>query len=189
MTSTTFTTQRQLMRKNMPESALTGQYAQQQKMLLYVLPLVFAVGGIAFPIGVLLYWTTSNLWTMGQQFYVIRNNPTPGHAGVRGRSSSGYATSTSAHERRDDGASGTIAAVEPPRRRRRRAQQPKKQTREQRRRSRSPDPTGPASSDLVDLVEPEGRRSPASDQRETEPRLMTDAYAETAEMTDLDESR
>ncbi|MEP6665846.1 MAG: membrane protein insertase YidC, partial [Nocardioidaceae bacterium] len=78
MTVTTFTTQRQLMRKNMPESALTGQYAQQQKILLYVLPLVFAVGGIAFPIGVLLYWSTSNLWTMGQQFYVIRNNPTPG---------------------------------------------------------------------------------------------------------------
>jgi YidC/Oxa1 family membrane protein insertase len=78
MTVTTFTTQRQLMRKNMPESALTGQYAQQQKILLYVLPLVFVVGGIAFPIGVLLYWSTSNLWTMGQQFYVIRNNPTPG---------------------------------------------------------------------------------------------------------------
>ncbi len=78
MTATTFTTQRQLMRKNMPESALTGQFAQQQKLLLYVLPIVFAIGGIAFPIGVLLYWTTSNLWTMGQQFYVIRNNPTPG---------------------------------------------------------------------------------------------------------------
>jgi YidC/Oxa1 family membrane protein insertase len=78
MTATTFLTQRQLMSKNMPADALTGPYAQQQKMLLYVLPVVFAVGGIAFPIGVLLYWTTSNLWTMGQQFYVIRNNPAPG---------------------------------------------------------------------------------------------------------------
>ena len=78
MTATTFTTQRQLMSKNMPADALSGQYAQQQKMLLYVLPLVFGIGGIAFPIGVLLYWTTSNLWTMGQQFYVIRNNPAPG---------------------------------------------------------------------------------------------------------------
>jgi YidC/Oxa1 family membrane protein insertase len=78
MTATTFTTQRQLMRKNMPESALTGPYAQQQKMLLYVLPPAFAIGGIFFPIGVLIYWTTSNLWTMGQQFYVIRNNPAPG---------------------------------------------------------------------------------------------------------------
>jgi YidC/Oxa1 family membrane protein insertase len=78
MTITTFTTQRQLMRKNMPEAALSGPYASQQKLLLYILPLVFAVGGIAFPVGVLLYWTTSNIWTMGQQFYVIRNNPAPG---------------------------------------------------------------------------------------------------------------
>jgi YidC/Oxa1 family membrane protein insertase len=78
MTATTFLTQRQLMSKNMPADALSGPYAQQQKMLLYVLPVVFAVGGIAFPIGVLVYWTISNLWTMGQQFYVIRNNPAPG---------------------------------------------------------------------------------------------------------------
>ena len=39
--------------------------------------MVFAVGGVAFPIGVLIYWTTTNLWTMGQQFYVIRRNPAP----------------------------------------------------------------------------------------------------------------
>ena len=78
MTATTFFTQRQLMSKNMPADALSGPYAQQQKMLLYVLPVAFGLGGVAFPIGVLLYWTTSNLWTMGQQFYVIRNNPAPG---------------------------------------------------------------------------------------------------------------
>ena len=78
MTATTFLTQRQLMSKNMPADALSGPYAQQQKMLLYVLPVVFAVGGVAFPIGVLVYWTISNLWTMCQQFYVIRNNPAPG---------------------------------------------------------------------------------------------------------------
>ena len=78
MTATTFTTQRQLMSKNMPADAMTGPYAQQQKMLLYILPLVFGICGVAFPVGVLFYWTTSNLWTMGQQFYVIRNNPAPG---------------------------------------------------------------------------------------------------------------
>jgi YidC/Oxa1 family membrane protein insertase len=78
MCITQFTTQRQLMSKNMPADAMTGQYAQQQKLLLYILPLVFAVGGVAFPLGVLFYWTTSNFWTMGQQFYVIRNNPAPG---------------------------------------------------------------------------------------------------------------
>lgn len=78
MVATQFLTQRQLMAKNMPESALSGPYAQQQKLLLYVLPPVFALGGFFFPLGVLFYWTTSNLWTMGQQFYVIRNNPVPG---------------------------------------------------------------------------------------------------------------
>src|SRR6188768_2480243 len=85
MTATTFMTQRQLMSKNMPADAMTGQYAQQQKILLYILPLVFAVGGIAFPIGVLIYWTTSNLWTMSQQFYVIRNNPAPNTEAFRAK--------------------------------------------------------------------------------------------------------
>src|SRR3954471_12226197 len=49
MTATTFTTQRQLMSKNMPKDAMSGPYAQQQKMLLYVLPVAFAAGGVAFP--------------------------------------------------------------------------------------------------------------------------------------------
>jgi len=78
MCVTQFVTQRQLMAKNMPPDALTGPYAQQQKILLYILPIVFAVSGVAFPIGVLIYWTVSNLWTMAQQFYVIRRNPAPG---------------------------------------------------------------------------------------------------------------
>lgn len=51
---------------------------KQQKILLYVFPIIFAVTGINFPVGVLLYWFTTNLWTMGQQFYVIRNSPQPG---------------------------------------------------------------------------------------------------------------
>ena len=75
MTATTFLTQRQLIVKN---SAPDNPFVKQQKILLYVFPLVFAIGGINFPIGVLIYWMTTNLWTMGQQFYVIRNNPQPG---------------------------------------------------------------------------------------------------------------
>jgi YidC/Oxa1 family membrane protein insertase len=78
MVATTFFTQRQLMRKNMPASALEGPYAQQQKILLYVLPFTFLFSGFFFPIGVVIYWCVSNLWTMGQQFYVIRNMPAPG---------------------------------------------------------------------------------------------------------------
>ncbi|MET0712529.1 MAG: membrane protein insertase YidC [Jiangellaceae bacterium] len=78
MTLTTFLTQRQIMRKNMPKEALEGPFAQQQKILLYVLPLVFAISGVYFPLGVVLYWLTSNIWTMSQQFYVIRRMPAPG---------------------------------------------------------------------------------------------------------------
>ncbi|MBU6278077.1 MAG: membrane protein insertase YidC [Actinomycetales bacterium] len=75
MTVTTFLTQRQLIVKN---SAPDNPMVRQQKILLYVFPLVFAIGGINFPIGVLIYWFTTNLWSMGQQFWVIRNNPQPG---------------------------------------------------------------------------------------------------------------
>jgi YidC/Oxa1 family membrane protein insertase len=77
MTATTFITQRQLMVKNQPLGQ-SNPLMQQQKILLYVFPAMFAVFGINFPIGVLIYWLTTNLWTMGQQFYVIRRNPTPG---------------------------------------------------------------------------------------------------------------
>ncbi|MFI7586015.1 membrane protein insertase YidC [Spongisporangium articulatum] len=78
MSASTFTSQRQLMMKNMPPSALEGPMAQQQKVLLYVLPLIFAVSGVNFPIGVLIYWFTTNMWSMGQQFYTIRRMPAPG---------------------------------------------------------------------------------------------------------------
>jgi YidC/Oxa1 family membrane protein insertase len=132
MTATTFLTQRQLMSKNMPADAMTGQYAQQQKMLLYVLPVVFAVGGIAFPIGVLFYWTTSNLWTMGQQFYVIRNNPAPGTPAAKAKQD------RDAAKRKRKGLPDPATPLEtpqastpqPPEAPRR--QQPKKQTRSQR---------------------------------------------------------
>ncbi|MGB7964078.1 MAG: membrane protein insertase YidC [Propionicimonas sp.] len=78
MTGVLFITQLQLMRKNMPPEALTGQMAQQQKMMLYMFPAMYAIGGVNIPIGVLIYWLTTNLWTMGQQYILIHNNPAPG---------------------------------------------------------------------------------------------------------------
>ena len=74
MVGTSYTTQRQLMLKNM---AADNPMAKQQKILLYVFPVMFGVFGINFPVGVLVYWFSTNVWSLCQQFYVIRNNPQP----------------------------------------------------------------------------------------------------------------
>jgi YidC/Oxa1 family membrane protein insertase len=79
MSATTFTTQRQLMVKGMPKmDASNNMMLQQQKIMLYAFPVIFAISGVNFPVGVLIYWSTTNLWTWGQQYYVIKRNPTPG---------------------------------------------------------------------------------------------------------------
>jgi YidC/Oxa1 family membrane protein insertase len=123
---------------------MTGQYAHQQKILLYVLPVVFAVGGIAFPIGVLIYWTTSNLWTMGQQFYVIRRNPAPGTPAAAAKEQ------RDAAKRARKGSSGGTAVVEAPTDEPEKPsatprQQPKKQSRDQRRKQAGSGPAQPRS--------------------------------------------
>jgi YidC/Oxa1 family membrane protein insertase len=65
--------------KGMPKmDSSNNMMLQQQKILLYLFPVIFAVSGVNFPIGVLIYWSTTNLWTWGQQYYVIKRNPTPG---------------------------------------------------------------------------------------------------------------
>ena len=79
MSASTFSTQRQLMTKGMPKmDSSNNMMLQQQKIMLYVFPIIFAISGVNFPVGVLLYWGTTNLWTFGQQMYVIKRNPTPG---------------------------------------------------------------------------------------------------------------
>ena len=79
MSATTFTTQRQLMTKGMPKmDSSNNMMLKQQKVMLYAFPLIFAFSGVHFPVGVLIYWSTTNLWTWGQQYYVIKRNPTPG---------------------------------------------------------------------------------------------------------------
>ena len=78
MTLVLFVTQLQLLAKNMPPEALTGPMAQQQKMMLYLFPVMYLFMGVSIPIGVLIYWLTTNIWTMGQQYILIHNNPAPG---------------------------------------------------------------------------------------------------------------
>jgi YidC/Oxa1 family membrane protein insertase len=78
MTASQFITQRQILAKNQNPETATSQYMQTQKIMMYIFPIVFAISGVSFPLGVMTYWLVSNFWTMGQQFLVIRNMPTPG---------------------------------------------------------------------------------------------------------------
>src|SRR5688572_10380072 len=85
MTASQFITQLQIVSKNMSPETKASPMFRQQRILLYLLPLVFAFSGVAFPIGVMFYWLVSNFWTMGQQFVVIRNMPTPGSEAAKAR--------------------------------------------------------------------------------------------------------
>ncbi|MCU1447756.1 membrane protein insertase YidC [Cryobacterium sp.] len=85
MTASQFITQLQIVSKNMSPETKASPMFRQQKIMLYLLPLVFAFSGVAFPLGVMFYWLTSNIWTMAQQFLVIRNMPTPGSEAAKAR--------------------------------------------------------------------------------------------------------
>ena len=80
MSVTQWYTMAQLSMKNMSTESLNSDnpMIRSQRIMLYVMPVIFAVSGVNFQIGVLVYWVVSNLWTMGQQFFTIRNMPAPG---------------------------------------------------------------------------------------------------------------
>jgi YidC/Oxa1 family membrane protein insertase len=68
---TTFVQQKQMMSRN-AAMATDDQQMQQQKMMLYIMPVMLTVLGFNLPVGVLVYWVTTNLWQMGQQWYMLR---------------------------------------------------------------------------------------------------------------------
>jgi YidC/Oxa1 family membrane protein insertase len=80
MTAAQFMTQKLIMARTMADESMATPFMRQQKAILYALPVIFGAGGIVFPIGVLIYWTTTNLWTLAQQFVVDRR--APGHGRV-----------------------------------------------------------------------------------------------------------
>ncbi|ELT45199.1 60 kDa inner membrane insertion protein [Arthrobacter nitrophenolicus] len=72
MTACQFVTQKLVMARSLVGEDPENPLLRQQKILLYILPVIFGAGGIIFPIGVLIYWTVSNLWTLVQQYLVTR---------------------------------------------------------------------------------------------------------------------
>jgi YidC/Oxa1 family membrane protein insertase len=150
MTATMFTTQLQLMRKNMPKEALTGQAAQMQKIMLYVFPIFFLIGGFNFPIGVLIYWFVSNVWTMGQQFYVIRRNPAPGTPAYDAMEARKREHNVRHGKPADEGLAGAEGTTDTlTDRRPAQRQQPKRQSRSDRRSGSAASGGTPASADGV----------------------------------------
>ncbi|WPB92102.1 membrane protein insertase YidC [Streptomyces malaysiensis] len=125
MSASQFFTQRQLMTKNVDLTVKTP-FMQQQKMLMYIFPVMFAVFGINFPVGVLVYWLTTNVWTLGQQMFVIRRNPTPGSLAFQARQERLRAKGKLKEEPAE------VAAKEAAETARANRQQPKRQTKAQR---------------------------------------------------------
>ena len=111
MGASTFWTQRQMMAR--AGTITDPQQIMIQKVMLYVLPLSFAVSGVFFPIGVLLYWLTTNVWSMGQQAWVIKRMPpivpgssTAASSGTGGSGGSGSSASSAEQGERRRGAAG-----------------------------------------------------------------------------------
>ena len=82
--ATTFMTVRQSMKRGMmPAATPDNPMGQSQKYMMYIMP-VFALSGLYWPFGLVLYWVTTNLWTLGQQWLLFRKYPKPAAAGAAG---------------------------------------------------------------------------------------------------------
>jgi YidC/Oxa1 family membrane protein insertase len=76
MSLTTYISQRQLM------SRQSAQVNPQQQMLMRILPLMFFVFAVNVPLALIIYWVTTNFWSVGQQYMLLRTAPTPAGEGA-----------------------------------------------------------------------------------------------------------
>ena len=74
MSLTTYISQRQLM------SRQAAQVNPQQQMLMRIMPLMFFVFAINVPLALIIYWVTTNFWSVGQQYMLLRTAPAPAGA-------------------------------------------------------------------------------------------------------------
>ena len=80
--ATTYLTVRQSMKRGMmPAATPDNPMGQSQKYMMYIMPF-FALSGLYWPFGLVLYWVTTNVWTLGQQWVLFRRYPQPAVAGA-----------------------------------------------------------------------------------------------------------
>jgi YidC/Oxa1 family membrane protein insertase len=115
MSGTMFLSQKQMMARTAVTQGDANPMAQQQKILLYVMPLFLAVISFQFPLGILLYWVTTNAWQVVQQWIILREVTAEKAAGTL-PGKSGDATTDDADPkeapRRSPGASSGTKPVE-----------------------------------------------------------------------------
>jgi len=131
--TTTFLTVRQSVKRGIGQVGQdpNNPMANSQKYMMYIAPL-FALSGIYWQFGLVLYWVTTNVWTLGQQYILFRNftpatagadaasatAPAKGAAGPAGTTvSKGAAPRNTArgNAARSGSAKGTAARATPPR--------------------------------------------------------------------------
>jgi YidC/Oxa1 family membrane protein insertase len=86
MITTTFLTSRQMILKT--GWAEDPRQRMVQRLMLYGVPLSLLISGAIFPIGVVIYWVTQNVFSLGQQMWVLRKYPPTkmnGNAGAAGQ--------------------------------------------------------------------------------------------------------
>jgi hypothetical protein len=89
--ATTYLTVRQSMKRGtMPAATPDNPMGQSQKYMAYIMPF-FALSGLYWPFGLVLYWVTTNLWTLGQQWVLFKRYPQPKTAAADGAPGSGSA--------------------------------------------------------------------------------------------------
>jgi len=82
--ATTFLTMRQSQKRGMMQQAPVdpdNPAANMQKYMMYIAPF-FALTGLYWQFGLVIYWVTTNVWTLGQQHFLFRNLPIVGSATV-----------------------------------------------------------------------------------------------------------
>src|SRR6185437_12636091 len=107
--TTTFMTVRQTAKRGLMQTSVdpSNPMAQSQKFMQYIVPF-FSLTGLYWQYGLVLYWVTTNLWTLGQQYIMFRNwDPQPvGAAGAVAGATTGGAAKTTQNPARPGG-SGT----------------------------------------------------------------------------------